>query len=152
MSTSFHAPDIDPLVDFYDRRLFDDFLSKELNRAARHGSTTTLVRAALSPELGEDMLRAWTYACLASIRGYDFIFRLAEREFALLLPDSDRLGGQMVVDRIEETLKDKIEEQGVDAVLKLEIGIATFPFDAETAVALCEAAAADRRIYPSELN
>src|SRR5437588_12508946 len=89
----------DPLTGLYNRRLFEEYFEKELNRARRYGQSLALVILDLHrfKEVndhyghlqGDKLLQAAASTLLKSLRTSDYAFRIGGDEFALLLPQSD---------------------------------------------------------------
>ena len=132
----------DALVDFYNRRQFQESLSRELSRAERFNSLFTLMRCrpdnGTSAKLREQVSIVFAQACEISLRGYDYVSRLANDEFFIILPEADRYGAQAIIQRMI-TIVDGALEPCTGWALK--VGIACFPFDAETSDALLTATA-----------
>src|SRR6266849_5948701 len=89
----------DPLTGLYNRRLFEEYFDKELNRAWRSGQNLALVIMDLHrfkevndrhghPQ-GDLVLQAAASTLRKSLRTSDYAFRIGGDEFALLLPQSD---------------------------------------------------------------
>ncbi|HJU06649.1 MAG TPA: diguanylate cyclase [Nitrospiraceae bacterium] len=142
---------LDPLTDLYGHRLFERLLTHELSRSQRFGYTCTLSLFALQrwPDIvshdqsaADYMLVALTCACKASLRGYDQVCRIADNELAVMLPQSDGWEAELVCRRII-TRFDQIGRQRASSV-NVEVGLATFPFDAETSTALFNTAQSRR--------
>ncbi|MCC6619328.1 MAG: hypothetical protein IT341_09880 [Chloroflexi bacterium] len=113
-----------------------DPLAHEMARARRFGQELSLVAVRATADVpGAPNHQAVIEA--ASPRQVDRAWRDGETTF-LLLPQTDRMGGQLVVDRIES----KLPAGSVRA------GVANFPIDAVTGEALLEAALRDMAIEP----
>src|ERR1039458_8718199 len=89
----------DSLTALYNRRFFDDFFEKELNRAVRYSHRLALVVFDLHrfkevndryghPQ-GDLLLQMAASTLRKSLRTSDYAFRIGGDEFALLLPQSD---------------------------------------------------------------
>ncbi|MGH7230093.1 MAG: GGDEF domain-containing protein, partial [Nitrospiraceae bacterium] len=104
--------DIDSLTDLYARRLLDRYLVQELDRSQRYGYPCVLVFFSLrnwravhirqGSSVANTILVKMACACKASLRAYDYAARVAEDEFAILLPQSDSQGACAVSRRIAE--------------------------------------------------
>ena len=89
----------DPLTGLYNRRFFDDYFEKELNRSIRYSHRLALVVFDLHrfkevndryghPQ-GDVLLQMAAATLRKSLRTSDYAFRIGGDEFALLLPQSD---------------------------------------------------------------
>ena len=89
----------DPLTGLYNRRLFDEYCDKELNRARRYGQNLALVILDLHKlkqvndrhghMMGDKVLRMAASTLRRTLRASDFAFRIGGDEFALLLPQTE---------------------------------------------------------------
>jgi GGDEF domain-containing protein len=138
----------DVLMTFCNSYRFQEYLTRELSRAERFGSPLTVVRCYLdkgtSPKLRTRISQAFDQACVSTLRGYDYASRLSSNEFALLLPEADRFGAEVVVQRITETVEKMLFPC---ASWALRVGIACFPFDGESVAALLTASTANEILY-----
>ncbi len=89
----------DPLTSLYNRRFFEDYFEKELNRSIRYTHKLALVVFDLHrfkevndrfghPQ-GDALLQMAAATLRKSLRTSDYAFRIGGDEFALLLPQSD---------------------------------------------------------------
>src|SRR5208282_2503024 len=89
----------DALTGLYNRRLFDEYFDKELNRAKRYGQQLAVVILDLHKlkEVndrhghlqGDHVLQIAATTFRTTLRASDFAFRIGGDEFALLLPETD---------------------------------------------------------------
>ena len=89
----------DALTGLYNRRLFDEYCDKELNRAKRYSHNLAVVILDLHKlkEVndryghlqGDQVLRLAGATLRGTLRASDFAFRIGGDEFALLLPQTD---------------------------------------------------------------
>ncbi len=89
----------DPLTGLYNRRLFDEYCDKELNRAKRYGHQLAVVILDVHKlkEVndrhghlqGDQILQLAAATLRKTLRASDFAFRIGGDEFALLLPQTD---------------------------------------------------------------
>ncbi len=106
----------DPLTGLYNRRYFDETLSRELLAAARHGSTLAVLMIDVDHfkrlndsqghAAGDDALRTFARRMRATFRESDVLCRYGGEEFAVILPEVD-LG--QAFDRAE-TLRRQVTE------------------------------------------
>ena len=157
-----HAPDIDPLTDLYTRRLLNRYFAHELDRSKRHGCTMTLAYFALpgwqelaalyGSTVWEEILVCFACACKVALRGYDYGSRMSEHEFALLLPQTETPGAQVVIRRIAEQFDEGVKRLLPDLKITFEFGTATFPFDGEALSRLFEVATGHRMGFSDDLK
>jgi GGDEF domain-containing protein len=89
----------DALTGLYNRRLFDEYCDKELNRAKRYAQQLAIVILDLHKlkEVndqrghlqGDEVLQIAAATLRKTLRASDFSFRIGGDEFALLLPQTD---------------------------------------------------------------
>jgi diguanylate cyclase (GGDEF)-like protein len=101
---------IDPLTALGNRRGFDEALGRHINLAQRTGSPLSIVVADLDDFKsindrfghlsGDQVLGAAAQALGRALRGHDESFRWGGDEFALILPQTDLTGAQVVCDRV----------------------------------------------------
>lgn len=154
--------DIDALTDLYSRRLLDRYLMHEFDRSERYGYSCALLFFSLrnwravhlthGPSVSNAVLVRMACACKATLRGHDYACRIAEDEFAVLLPQSDSQGARSVSRRIAARFELAIAHLSPDLNLKLEFGTATFPFDAETPANLFQTAVTHRMSFTPDLS
>lgn len=143
----------DPLTGLYNRRLFDEYAGKELNRSRRYSYPLTLllfdlrnfkkVNDSYGHAVGDEVLRCLARACLETVRGSDYACRIGGDEFALLLPQSERESAASLAQRIAEKFLEAARAVAPEA--GLDYGAASFPGDGETPQSLFEAA--DKALY-----
>ena len=118
----------DSLTGLANRRMWDERLDAELERAARSGTALSVVMVDLDSfkavndaggheagdRLLQDLARAWRGVVRA---GGDFLARLGGDEFGLLAPGSDEIGARALAKRLADALP-----QGVSA----SVGVATW--------------------------
>lgn len=155
-----HSAATDPLTGFYNRRLFEDYLARELNRASRYSSPFALllidlrsfkkVNDTFGHAVGDEVLRSAARACKETIRGSDYPFRIGGDEFALLLPQSDSRSAESLAVRIAQRFEQYAKSVAPSAIVGMDYGIASSPADGENAASLFEAA--DRNLYANKKN
>jgi diguanylate cyclase (GGDEF)-like protein len=145
----------DPLTSLYNRRFFDDYFEKELNRSIRYSHRLALVVFDLHrfkevndrfghPQ-GDVMLQMLATTLRKSMRTSDYAFRLGGDEFALLLPQSDPEQANALSRRLRTAYAAAIEPLGLGFPLVLDYGLAVYPDDGERQEILIRVA--DERLY-----
>ena len=150
-----HSAATDALTGFYNRRLFEDYLARELNRATRYRTPFALllfdlrgfkkVNDTYGHLVGDEVLRSAARACNETIRGSDYPFRIGGDEFALLLPQSDSRSADSLANRIAQRFEQYAKSLAPGATIGLDYGVASSPTDGDNAKALFEVA--DRNLY-----
>src|SRR5262249_24214375 len=131
----------DPLTGLYNRRLFDEYSEKELNRAQRYGQQLAFVildvhklkevndrRGHLQ---GDQILQLAATTLRKTVRPSDFAFRIGGDEFALLLPESDPEQALTLCRRVRAQYENEIREMKLEIGATLDFGIAVYPQDGD---------------------
>jgi diguanylate cyclase (GGDEF)-like protein len=145
----------DPLTGLYNRRFFDDFFDKELNRSVRYTHRLALVIFDLHrfkevndryghPQ-GDLLLQMAASTLRKSLRTSDYAFRIGGDEFALLLPQSDPEQAAALSRRLRAAYAAAIEPLLMGVPLALDFGLAVYPDDGEAKEVLIRVA--DERLY-----
>jgi diguanylate cyclase (GGDEF)-like protein len=145
----------DPLTGLYNRRFFDDYFEKEINRSMRYTHKLALVVFDLHrfkevndrfghPQ-GDALLQMAASTLRKSLRTSDYAFRIGGDEFALLLPQSDTEQAAALCRRLRATYSDSIEPLNLRIPLALDYGLAVYPDDGELQEVLIRVA--DERLY-----
>jgi diguanylate cyclase (GGDEF)-like protein len=106
---------IDPVTELPNRRTFEDLLGRERKRALRAGRPLGLIVVGLDRlanlveefgvETGNQVLQSVTQLLRSQLRDSDLIVRYGPQEFAILLPETDAHG----VDLVAEHLRTELE-------------------------------------------
>jgi diguanylate cyclase (GGDEF)-like protein len=145
----------DPLTSLYNRRFFDDYFEKELNRSIRYTHKLALVVFDLHrfkevndkfghPQ-GDALLQMAAATLRKSLRTSDYAFRIGGDEFALLLPQSDTEQAATLSRRLRAAYGSSIEPLNLGVPLALDFGLAIYPEDGELQEVLIRVA--DERLY-----
>jgi diguanylate cyclase (GGDEF)-like protein len=145
----------DPLTGLYNRRFFDDYFEKELNRSMRHSHKLALVVFDLHrfkevndrfghPQ-GDVLLQIAAATMRKSLRTSDYAFRIGGDEFALLLPQSDTEQAAILSRRVRAAYASSTEPLNLRIPLALDYGLAVYPEDGELQEVLIRVA--DERLY-----
>src|ERR1700730_5919979 len=145
----------DSLTGLYNRRLFDEYCDKELNRAKRYGHQLAIVILDLHKlkEVndrhghlqGDQVLQLAATTFRKTLRASDFAFRIGGDEFALLLPQTDPEQAATLCKRVRSQYEAEISPLKLDIGVTLDFGVAVHPHDGETKSALMNLA--DQRLY-----
>src|ERR1700732_723130 len=145
----------DPLTGLYNRRFFEDYFEKELNRSIRYSHRLALVVFDLHrfkevndrfghPQ-GDVLLQMAATTLRKSMRTSDYAFRIGGDEFALLLPQSDTEQATAMSRRLRAAYAATIEPLHLGVSLELDYGLAVYPDDGEQQEILIRVA--DERLY-----
>ena len=145
----------DPLTALYNRRFFEDYFEKELNRSSRYSHKLALVVFDLHrfkevndrfghPQ-GDALLQMAAATLRKSLRTSDYAFRIGGDEFALLLPQSDTEQAATLSRRLRAAYAQSIEPLNLGIPLALDYGLAAYPDDGELQEVLIRVA--DERLY-----
>ena len=145
----------DALTGLYNRRLFDEYCDKELNRAKRYGQQLAIVILDLHKlkEVndrhghlqGDQVLQLAATTLRKTMRASDFAFRIGGDEFALLLPQSDPEQASTLCRRIRTQYEAEVRPLKLELGVTLDYGAAVYPQDGEQKAALM--GLADERLY-----
>src|SRR6202049_1712890 len=145
----------DPLTGLYNRRFFDDYFGKELNRSIRYSHRLALVVFDLHrfkevndryghPQ-GDALLQMAADTLRKCMRTSDYAFLIGGDEFALLLPQSDPEQAIAMSRRWRAAYQITIEPLHLGVSLGLDYGLAVYPDDGEQQEVLIRVA--DERLY-----
>ncbi len=145
----------DALTGLYNRRLFDEYFSKELNRAKRYGQHIALVLMDLHKfkEVndrfghlqGDQALQIAASTLRRTLRTSDYAFRIGGDEFALLLLQAEPEQVAALCKRLRSTYEAGIAPMKIEVSLALDYGMAVYPEDGEEREGLIKTA--DDRLY-----
>lgn len=145
----------DALTGLYNRRLFDEYLDKELNRAKRYGQQLAVVILDLHKlkEVndrhghlqGDQALQLAAATLRKTLRASDFAFRIGGDEFALLLPQTDPEQATTLCRRVRTQYETDIHPLKMEVDVTLDFGVAVHPHDGDQKSALL--GLADQRLY-----
>ena len=145
----------DSLTGLYNRRLFDEYLDKELIRAKRYGQQLAIVILDLRKlkEVndrhghlrGDDVIRIAATTLKTTLRASDFAFRIGGDEFALLLPQTDPEQALTLCRRVRSQYEAELLPLNLDIGITLDFGAAVHPQDGDQKSELLSTA--DERLY-----
>ena len=145
----------DGLTGLYNRRLFDEYCDKELNRAKRYGQHLAVVILDLHQlkqvnDLyghlqGDQALQIAASTLRKTLRASDFAFRIGGDEFALLLPQTDPEQAVTLGRRVRSQYETEVQPLKLDVGVTLDFGIAVHPQDGDQKSQLM--GLADKRLY-----
>jgi diguanylate cyclase (GGDEF)-like protein len=122
----------DPLTGVYNRRYFDLFLGNEVDRSRRFGRGLAIIMLDIddlkhyNDTYGHpvgDLALKFAAQCLEKVRRRaDVVARIGGDEFALILPETETEGAQIVAGRIAAAIADSLElEHGLTVSMGISI-------------------------------
>ncbi len=145
----------DPLTKLFNRAVFDQRLHDELARARRYERVLSLVlfdldqfkliNDRLGHPAGDEVLQQFANMLQSSLRQSDMAFRYGGDEFAALLPETAGEAAGHLLQRLQERLHHSPRVAQLREPIGISCGNASFPTDADTALALLKVA--DTRLY-----
>lgn len=133
---------IDAVTGLYNRRVFTEALERETRRSRRYKLPMTVlmldvddfkgVNDAYGHMLGDLVLERLGGILRHSVREADLACRYGGEEFAVILPETDRIGGYVVADRIRLRVEHAFSEKpvaGHDVPTTVSCGLAMYPDD-----------------------
>jgi diguanylate cyclase (GGDEF)-like protein len=147
----------DSLTGLHNRRYFDSALDIETRRSLRYGLSLSLLLLDLDlfkpindlhgHRFGDLVLAKVGDLLQQAVRDSDVACRFGGEEFAVILPESGRLGAFSLAERVRRRVQRAFDEpfEGQPLELSVSGGVATFPVDGDDAESLVERA--DRAMY-----
>jgi diguanylate cyclase (GGDEF)-like protein len=145
----------DALTGLDNRRLFEEYFERELNRAKRYGLSLALIVLDLrvfkmvndryGHPRGDQVLQLAATTLQNSMRTTDFAFRIGGDEFALLLPQADVEQAATLGRRIQANFASVIQPQKMGVPIGVDFGLAVYPQDGDQPDVLRRVA--DERLY-----
>lgn len=138
----------DPMTGLFNRRYFEEQLSKEIDRFQRFGHPFSFIivdldylkkiNDNLGHHVGDAAICHIGNVVKRSVREIDTVGRFGGEEFVILLPETDLKWAKMVAERACAAIREKpVDGAGV---VTASIGVATFPNDAQDKTKLFELA------------
>jgi diguanylate cyclase (GGDEF)-like protein len=145
----------DPLTGLYNRRLFEEYFEKELDRAKRYNQHLSLVIMDLHQfkevndryghPRGDQVIQAAANTLRKSLRTSDYAFRIGGDEFALLLPQADPEQVAVLSRRLRANFEAAVQPMQLEVPVGLDYGLAFYPQDGGQKDVLVRIA--DERLY-----
>jgi diguanylate cyclase (GGDEF)-like protein/PAS domain S-box-containing protein len=151
----------DPLTGLYNRRFFDEALSREWQQFQRSGEAFTVIIMDVDAfkainddyghEAGDRALQQVSVTLRANLRESDLIARVGGDEFAALLPRTDTEQSRQVVEKLSDVLQSlRLVTTEGDIPMSLSVGTATVPGFPPVTSAAELLRVADKRMYEAK--
>jgi diguanylate cyclase (GGDEF)-like protein len=132
---------VDPLTQLLNRRALDQMLAKEAARANRLGSTVSVlmihlndfksINARFGRQTGDKILAEGAQLLKNTFRGSDLLFRYADDEFLVLMPDTTEEQAERAVERLLIEADRWNVESNLGCELVLSRGLASYVMGAQ---------------------
>ncbi len=130
----------DGLTMLFNRRYFQDSLTREFRRLARHRALPLLALAMIDidhfkqlndqygHQAGDVMLKMLGKTLKGTVRLTDIVARFGGEEFVVIMPETDSSGMKVVADRVREAVE-QMEVMYDGKILKttVSVGVASYP-------------------------
>jgi len=151
----------DPLTTMFNRRYFQGALEVEIRRSRRYSLVMSLLLLDLDffksvndiygHVVGDLVLRRAGQVVRRAVRESDVACRFGGDEFAVVLPETDRLGAYAVAERIRRRIESRFADSPIDGrlvAMTVSGGLAVYAEDAAVADVLIERA--DEALYQAK--
>lgn len=151
----------DPLTGLYNRRFFDEALTREWQQFQRSGEAFTVIIMDVDAfkainddyghEAGDRALQQVSVTLKANLRESDLIARVGGDEFAALLPRTDTEQSRQVVEKLSDVLQSlRLMTTESEIPMSLSVGTATVPGFPPVTSAAELLRVADKRMYETK--
>ncbi len=142
----------DDQTDSFNRRYFDRFLSEEVYRAHRYGTSLSLIFLDMDNlkeinnryghAMGSKALREVSRRLVNGIRGSDKLFRYGGDEFCVVLPETELPGAGELSERLRRSLEGRpfLADDTPGMTITASFGVAAYPDHARTSLGLIKCA------------
>jgi diguanylate cyclase (GGDEF)-like protein len=134
----------DPKTGCYNARTLQELAVREFKRAERYNQKVSFViidvdnfkhfNDRFGHLFGDRILKVFTDIIKLSVREEDIVARFGGDEFAVVMPQTGRVGARSLAERMKQRLLDhfrEMEYQGKRVEVTFSAGIATFPLDGQ---------------------
>jgi diguanylate cyclase (GGDEF)-like protein len=100
---------------------------------------------------GDDVLRRVASLVATKVRTNDIVARVGGEEFAVILPEGDRMGGIALAEKLRKMIAgERFEHEGTTIPVTISLGVAAFSPELEAHADLYKAA--DDKLYEAKRN
>lgn len=145
----------------FNGKYFRDYVEKEISRCGRSLEYFSILMIDIDDfkrindtcghVFGDRVIEAFAGTILQSARTIDVVSRFGGDEFAVILPQTGRVGARSYAERLRIILTEQFGEKeclGGELEISFSAGIATYPLDGDTYESLLESA--DQALYRSK--
>jgi diguanylate cyclase (GGDEF)-like protein len=151
----------DELTGLYNHRYFQRQVDKELKRAKRYDRPLSLIffdvdffkkiNDSYGHLVGDEVLRQVASRVSSCMRNCDVVVRYGGDEFAVIMPETDRGGLEILAERLcHEVAKLRIPHNGISISLSISVGGACFDGKGNSVTRQALLSVADQAIYQSK--
>jgi len=126
----------DALTNLLNYQAFQEYIEKEVQRANRYGHGLCLIIADIDHFkdindtyghlAGDHILKVVAHYFQDSLRGSDMVARYGGEEFAMVLPETSKIDGMIVAERLRETIASlKIDYEGRSLSVTASFGVSS---------------------------
>lgn len=148
----------DGLTGLFNHRYFQEILTKEAARAARHGHGLSLLFLDVDDfkryndthghQLGDTLLKQLSHIIMGAMREVDVVARYGGEEFVIILPETDKPVALQVAEKLRKLVEEhpfKGESSQPGGRVTISLGVSTWNGDGKTAAELIQKA--DQALY-----
>jgi len=150
---------LDGLTQLHNRRFFQESIEREFARSKRYGHPFCLVLFDLDHFkrindthghlAGDDVLRRVGSLVGTKVRTNDIVARVGGEEFAVILPEADRMGGVALAEKLRKMIaSERFEHEGTVIPVTISLGVFAFSPEQESSADLYKAA--DDKLYEAK--
>jgi diguanylate cyclase (GGDEF)-like protein len=150
---------LDGLTQVHNKRFFQEAIEREFARSKRYGNKLTLVifdidhfkkvNDSYGHLAGDEVLRRVGAIVRHKVRTNDTVARVGGEEFAVILPEADLHGGEVLADKLRKLIEAEIiVQEGTEIPVTISLGVAEFQASFESAEQLVKAA--DEKLYEAK--
>lgn len=150
----------DGLTELYNHRYFQEQIRMQVEQAKRYSSNFSLIiididffkkfNDTFGHQSGDAVLRQVAQTLKKNVRATDIVCRYGGEEMSIILPNTSKDEAFSTAQKIcERVASKKFKLTGdKETHVTISLGVATFPFDGDTASAIIESA--DKRLYTAK--
>ena len=150
----------DGLTELYNHRYFQEQIRMQVEQAKRYSSNFSLIiididffkkfNDTFGHQSGDAVLRQVAQTLKKNVRATDIVCRYGGEEMSIILPNTGKDEAFSTAQKIcERVASKKFRLTGdKETHVTISLGVATFPFDGDTAPAIIESA--DKRLYTAK--
>jgi len=152
----------DGLTELYNHRYFQEQMLAHIDTAKRYNTNFSLIMVDIDyfkkfndkfgHQVGDDVLKKIAAMLKKTVRASDIVARYGGEEMAVILPNTNMEDAITTANKICKTVSEKPFNLlgGIDCVVTISLGVATFPLHGNTPQELIETA--DRGLYYAKEN